>query len=421
MPVHPHYAEPFHCIGSDCEDNCCRGWGMVVDQPSYQKYKQIAGLGPLLEQYFVPITKDCSPSRYVMIQTNADANCPLLGEDRLCTLHKNYGPAYLCHTCATYPRVQQPVDGITDNALLLSCPEAARQVLLSQDLLPGLPRTYSRFFTVSEPSTLDAEPQPFLWDFREFTLILLRDRSYPLWARLFLLGSFTRQIEKLLCNHEAGLIPWLLRGFAHIVVQGSLCSSIDGIPARPAIQLKMLVDVICQSLIHTNPALCSLQECLSTFSEGLQLTSAADLDTAAANYATACTKYFEPFLRRHPQVLENYLINQIFCAGFPFRSTELQKNFLWICVEFALIKGLLIGMSAYHRESFAREHVVKLVQSLSKAVEHQPAFRAAINWEGLADPEVLSALLKNDVASEPLANLAGDHLAQRGTVLEPVA
>ena len=64
-------------------------------------------------------------------------------------------------------------------------------------------------------------------------------------------------------------------------------------------------------------------------------------------------------------------------------------------LEFAVIKGLLIGMAGHYRESFAVEHVVKLVQTFAKSVEHSPVIRAAINWQGLADANNMAALLKN--------------------------
>ena len=425
MPIQPHYAETFRCIGSDCEDNCCRGWAMIVDQASYERYRQVPALSLELDQYLVPLTKDCSPSRYAMIRTNADARCPFLGTDKLCSLHKHYGPGFLCHTCATYPRALKEGNG---HALWLSCPEAARVVLLNPNLMPELPapgekNAYSRFLEMNDrPSPTDADPLTWLWDLREFVFILLRDRSYPLYQRLFLLGMFTQQLDEALAAHQAGLIPRLLHEYAQIVTAGVARPALDVVPARASLQLHMVVSVIRDSLAHTNPLLCALPECLNNFTAGLQLDSAHNFEGSALRYADAHQFHYEPFMRQHPHILENYLINHILSTGFPFSGPDShpQKDFIWMCVEFALIKGLLIGIAAFRREAFAAEHVVKLVQSFTKAVEHQPAFREAINWEGIADPEVLSALLKNG-GSEGVTDLAGDDLPERRTMLEPVA
>src|ERR1035438_6632799 len=31
--VRPEYAEKFHCIGPACEDSCCVGWRVEIDEP----------------------------------------------------------------------------------------------------------------------------------------------------------------------------------------------------------------------------------------------------------------------------------------------------------------------------------------------------------------------------------------------------
>jgi lysine-N-methylase len=49
-------------------------------------------------------------------------------------------------------------------------------------------------------------------------------------------------------------------------------------------------------------------------------------------------------------------------------------EYLVMCVLYAVIQGLLIGMAGHYQEAFAAGHVVKLVQSFAKAVEHCPKF-----------------------------------------------
>ena len=48
-----------------------------------------------------------------------------------------------------------------------------------------------------------------------------------------------------------------------------------------------------------------------------------------------------------------------------------------------------------YRDAFSVEHVVKIVQSVVKALEHDCLVRRTINWEGLCDPISMAALLKN--------------------------
>ena len=58
----------------------------------------------------------------------------------------------------------------------------------------------------------------------------------------------------------------------------------------------------------------------------------------------------------------------------------------------------IAGMAGRAREAFGEEHVVRLVQSFSKTVEHSPSYLKEINQliasRGLGDPEGIAILLR---------------------------
>ena len=39
----PHYFEDFKCTASNCEDTCCAGWAIMIDDDSLEKYKGMQG------------------------------------------------------------------------------------------------------------------------------------------------------------------------------------------------------------------------------------------------------------------------------------------------------------------------------------------------------------------------------------------
>jgi len=44
MPVaqmvrQPRSFDQFRCIGAECEDTCCNGWGILVDSTTWEKYQ----------------------------------------------------------------------------------------------------------------------------------------------------------------------------------------------------------------------------------------------------------------------------------------------------------------------------------------------------------------------------------------------
>jgi lysine-N-methylase len=84
--------------------------------------------------------------------------------------------------------------------------------------------------------------------------------------------------------------------------------------------------------------------------------------------------------------LENYLIHYVWKNLFPFgrRSSghyvpqSIFAEYELLAAHYVLVNGLLIGMAGYYRAAFNEGHVVKLIQSLSKTVEHSPALLSDI-------------------------------------------
>lgn len=37
----PEYLKDFTCIGSTCEETCCKNWKITVDKETYKKYKRL--------------------------------------------------------------------------------------------------------------------------------------------------------------------------------------------------------------------------------------------------------------------------------------------------------------------------------------------------------------------------------------------
>ncbi|HMK21531.1 MAG TPA: hypothetical protein VK466_04310, partial [Terriglobales bacterium] len=225
--------------------------------------------------------------------------------------------------------------------------------------------------------------------------------SYPLWQRLFLLGMFCRRLGALCGTREFGYVPRLLREHAEITASGNLRDAMEGIPVRVAAQVQMVAQVALGYLPRHKPELCPIQECLRDFLQGLGHLSNASLESCTERYTEACNRYYQPFMEKHPWLLENHLVNHLFRVVFPFGQDERQcferpqQEYLMLCLEFALMKGLLIGMAGRYREGFGVEHVVKLVQSLAKSMEHDRALGGMLNWQGLAQTETVAALLKN--------------------------
>src|SRR5579872_1107613 len=197
----PEYSQNFCCIGPACEDSCCEQWTVHVDQSTFEKFQSLAAgpLRTLIEENVLrnPEQTDApggAASAFAQIRMGDDAKCPLLSTEGLCRVQQEYGESHLPHMCATYPRAFYSVQGETEKALALSCPEAARLVLLDPHL--SLNATQGCESPEGAVVTSGNDPwQPHFWPVRDFALTLVRNRDLPLWQRLFLLHLLSSRVD----------------------------------------------------------------------------------------------------------------------------------------------------------------------------------------------------------------------------------
>ena len=114
----------FTCLGDKCEDTCCQGWSMQVDQATHDRYQtQAPELLDSIEQ--------AEESPWIM-RKNPDNFCVKF-EDGLCGIHKNYGDRFLGDACNFYPRVTRLLGTQIIMTASLSCPEIARLALFDNE------------------------------------------------------------------------------------------------------------------------------------------------------------------------------------------------------------------------------------------------------------------------------------------------
>lgn len=149
--VKPQYYDSFRCAADRCPDTCCAGWQIMIDDASLQRYMNTAGpVGDRLLEG-VDWQEGCFKQK--------KDRCAFLNEKNLCELVLKEGEEALCETCSRYPRHTEEFAGLRELSLSLSCPEAARIILLQKEL-PA--------FLVQQ----DDERDPLWEEFEEFDFLL---------------------------------------------------------------------------------------------------------------------------------------------------------------------------------------------------------------------------------------------------------
>lgn len=414
--IRPQYAESFHCIGSSCEDTCCEGWGVPVQREDFERFLTLPD-GALRTKVLAAV--EIAPkngeqaegfgknpfARLVMNQSN---RCPLLTPDKLCRVHAECGSEYLAHTCATYPRIVRTCGGLEERALALSCPEAARHVLLN----PKLEVFSAGHSEARRNRPRHGELPAHFWLIRETMVALVRNRAYPLWKRLFLMGVLCRRLDEIAAGLIDRDVPVFLADFQATVDSGILNAAMEAEPLDRKAQLDAVLRLAGLMLTRSNVRP-RFVECIQAFAQGIGNGPSATLDTLTECYTEAHDQYFSPFFEHRQHILENWLLNTIFRTGFPYGTegigeggaVSMAREFARLGAQFALIKGLLIGVAGCYRQQFSVEHVIHTVQAASKHFDHHPEFpkfaHELLTELGLDGARGLSVLLRN---AEPIVS-----------------
>ena len=408
----PLYGSTFRCIGADCEDTCCHGLGVLLDKKTYDRYQSlpVGSTRSLVQRHVSLNTIGASDTLYAKITPTRSNVCPFFAQDGLCGMQKEFGHDYLSATCSIYPRVLNRVDEELETSLYLSCPEATRIVLLDPNSMQAntnaSPNHYptdqfSRLATNNEGSIY--KPYAYFHEVRALVITMIRDRSRPLWQRLFLLGMMCRDLNEITAAEQDSAVPRILDDYQEIVATCAMREEMESVPEKPAEQLDVVLRLTgeCIRRSLSGPR---FRECFQQFIEGIGYSS--EPASVVPRYLDAEKEFFRPFVEQHPFIIENYLLNYVFRTLFPFGRAASAHNipqsilgeYTMMATQYAMVKGLLVGMAGYHQERFSAEHVVKLIQAFSKVVEHNPTFlqevKEFVNHRKIGTPEGMVILLK---------------------------
>lgn len=358
-----------------------------MDQRTYEKYQSLPDqriadkpLGRLVEIN----SANSSKGDYARLRLEG-GRCPALLEN-LCAIQQTLGESYIPDLCSKYPRVLQSIGGAVERSLHLSCPEAARLALEDPDAMVLEERTEETLaHREGSVNRIEGAEDDLAHPVRALAIELIRERSLPLWQRVVCVGFAINRIAGV---DMAGAVA-ILEEHLKSVRRGSFGEILNATKGNRVFQLDTVLELVVRRLgsDYTSPR---FLECYKDFMNGLAWTPKCTIEELAARHEFAALRYFQPFVERNEHLLENYLINYLFIAAFPYRtklpggkfvmdtsSEAMRRSFVILAVHYAIIRTLLIGMAALHKSEFSVQHAVRLVQSYSKAFLHCVSFEAA--------------------------------------------
>ncbi|MDF2594254.1 MAG: hypothetical protein K0R69_595 [Clostridia bacterium] len=365
--IGPEYIKHFMCIGGACEDTCCAGWSIFIDEETYKKYRKVKDktIKARLDKEIVSKRSQTAYGYAAKIKLK-NGNCAFLSKQGLCDIYSTLGENYLSDTCTLYPRTINKINNTLEYALIGSCPEAARLILLNKE-----PMKFVELKSKEKIKSLNLQLtvhhlKPYRWQdyffkLREGIITILQNRIYTLEERMARLEAFMQGIENHTVPQLFKKIPLFLESH-HKSKTKSLDYDVSGEMAL-ALELKALKD---QKKIKAK----RYGECLEEMLLGLGLESKTDFSLAGKKYKEGYEKYYLPFIHEKGYMIENYFVNYVFERCVPLDTESPLQSFERMELYYRLIRMHLIGTACSQGEITA-EAVVKLIQSLSKAFDHE--------------------------------------------------
>jgi lysine-N-methylase len=400
--LQPDHFDAFHCIGSDCEDTCCVGWIVHVDKPTYDRYQNCADpqLGPRLHTLITikepaPGNAIVNDDEYARIALDK-AVCPFFSSG-LCSIQQRLGEEYLSKRCATYPRVINAVGDVLQRSLDLSCPEAARLVLLNPSPIGFDEKDHTVNSIRSGIPALDTsgmgerrDPHEFFGDVQRLVISLLQNRSYPIWKRLAMVGSLCEKLDETGAQGDDGNAPGVIQRHSDRLKEGLLDDVLNKSVANPTAQLEGVLDLIAAGISPDfNPR--RFLECYQEFINGIQWTAQSTIEEIGMRFAETRAQHYAVFMNRYEHIMEHYLVNYAYKTLFPFGLPESNRRlrhdrvpslivaqyaaqYMMMVVHYAVTRAMLIGMAGFHKSNFGVDHVIRAIQSCAKTFEHSVTF-----------------------------------------------
>ncbi|MBE5947626.1 MAG: FliB family protein [Lachnospiraceae bacterium] len=180
--TYPDYYERFKCVAGECEDTCCAGWQIVIDEESLEKYKKITkGKDKRID------------FKEGVFKQDGERRCAFLNSDNLCDMYIEWGEDSFCETCRKYPRHIEEFENVREYTLSMSCPEAARIILGYEDKVGFVMREDD---LEEEDEEFDALLFSVLEDAREIIYRILQDREKSISDRVKMLISLAEVLQE---------------------------------------------------------------------------------------------------------------------------------------------------------------------------------------------------------------------------------
>ena len=351
----PEYFKDFKCIASKCEDTCCAGWGIVIDDVTYDRYKNVQG--KFGERLRSEIVHESGENIFVL----KGNNCPFLNKEKTCDIYINIGEENLCYTCQQYPRYTEEFGSLREIGISLSCPEAAR-IMLNNDKKVTFELSENEE-VVSSYNDINAQLFIELLQSRNIVMDMLQDRDIDLRKRVALALLFVDEIQEKIDESEIKEIKSVREKYSDKFFLEELLEKLEEYKDNEGIKYDNIQEYfnVFRDLKHITPNdPLGLNDALRYFWQ-------ADEDEELYILKhKQFVEYYEDKIYKFENILVYFVFRYFMKAVFDYDALAKIKTAI---ISYMMIRELAVVRYIENNE-FTDEDMVDIAHTYSKDIEH---------------------------------------------------
>ena len=365
----------FKCIAGACEETCCAGWYIAIDETTYKKYKKVKHpeMKKKLEKELVT-KKGNSPECVAKIKLKNN-RCAFLDKDNLCEIYSTLGENYLSETCTMYPRNTNDLGERVELSLALSCPQAARIVLLQKEPIQFTTGEEEPLPIVGAKLGLKTKAPKHFEDYllliRQVLIAIWQESGYNIEQKWQLFEVVMKRFHHYQCQRAGKKLAEYIKeiqndGISKIKLQEN--NLLDEYLSEK--KAKLILSSLIQIRASKKWPSASYEAWYNQVLQGL----GEKLDAKAYKKGE---EIFEEVLKRSPYIFENYFVNYIYERLVPINQKTVKESLEEMILYYACIRLHLIGIAS-DKGYLEENDIVSLIQSFTRVFDHNELYRMQI-------------------------------------------
>lgn len=367
---YPSYYEQFSCIADRCEDTCCAGWEIDIDDVSYDYYMSMEGaFGEELRRHikeYETENEDVYESHGFVLKEGR--RCPFLDDNNLCVIYRELGQEALCDVCTDTPRNYLEYGGDREVALSASCAEAGRLIYGSSEPMRIVEQELEEELDFDESEDELVLAEEIRWA-RDQAINLLQNRERSVEDRICACLLFAQEVQNCLNVdsivdiHKIRVESYLHRTIAVEEEEESKAVWLFLMRLRTFTEMESISE-------EWENMLCSLQKRYVEPADGAERYMA---DRRA--YDRALIEWEREYEKEHLIVYYSFL-----CLARCVDDYDFLGKMKLAVTSFLMIRDMDTAWFAEHDGAYTKEDRVMMARVYAKEVEHSQR-----NLEYLAD------------------------------------